>query len=60
MKASKQKLILHRHDALCHFYRVEDNGEWFAVCCAKDAMKLIGRTIDNGERVSIEIEVREI
>jgi hypothetical protein len=54
------KLKVKRNDALAHFYLADDSGAWFAVCCAKGAMKLLGRTLEKNEEVIVDLEVKPI
>jgi hypothetical protein len=54
------KLTVKRQDALCVFFRTEDTGEFFAVCCASGFMKELGRKVEKGEVVKVEMTLREI
>jgi hypothetical protein len=54
------KLKIKRNDALAHFYLADEDGQWFAVCCAKGAMKILGRTLEKNEEVEVEITAREV
>jgi hypothetical protein len=54
------RLIVERQDALCLFFREEDEGNWFAVCCAGGFMRMLGRKVEKGERITVEIELKEV
>jgi len=54
------RVTVKRQDALCMFYRSEDSGQFFAVCCAGGFMKILGRKVRKGEAVEIELKLKEI
>ena len=56
----KIKLNLHRQDALVHFHLTTDDGEWFAVACARGVMKALGRHLVKDEKTVVEALITEI
>jgi hypothetical protein len=54
------RLIVKRQDAICVFHRTIDSGEFVAVCCARGFMEALGRKVEKGEIVEIQVRLREI
>jgi hypothetical protein len=54
------KIKVTRQDAIALFHLGEDDGQWFATCCASGLMKLLGRKVEKGEKIIVEISAKEI
>ena len=56
----KIKLHLHRQDALVHFHMSTDDGQWFAVACARGVMRALGRKLQKDEKTIVTADIQEI